>query len=242
MSKGIVVFGGSGVFGKRVVREILRLCEARVTIVARNRPRAEAVRESLASDRISLLFGDARSAAFAREAIRGAAAAVSCLGPFHTVDLTILEACIAERVHYVDAGTVRFFVGFESRLMNRLISIAGRARHAGLLPSGPRIADALVRLGGIFSFTGYDGGALQAAVTGKDRGGRTIRSTAAVMADREGQRIPAMPAALAACALERGEPIQPGVRLFAEWMDPRRYLSELESAGFRVERLSPPAS
>ncbi|MBI1864362.1 MAG: saccharopine dehydrogenase NADP-binding domain-containing protein [Nitrospirae bacterium] len=364
MKQAIVVFGGSGVCGKRVVREILRLCKAQVTIAARDRARAEAVRNSLGPDRIDLKFGDARDTTFVRESIRGATAAVCCLGPFHAVDLTILEACIAERVHYIDiaenreyvrrvysldskikaagivaltghsslpgsssvlaklaadgmktvdevlvglfignknergaggigallnslgerfAGwengrptceigwqrklsfdfpspvgerdlylsniadydlmprllgstSVRFFVGFESRLMNRMISLAGRLKRMGFLPAGPGTARVLVKLGGLFSFTGYDGGALQVTVTGEDRHGKATRSTIALMADREGQRIPAMPAALAACALVKGEPIEAGVKFFGEWMNPERYVEELLLAGFRVDR------
>ena len=81
------------------------------------------------------------------------------------------------------ARTVRFFVGFESRMMNRLIQFAGRLRRAGLVPSGPRTASALVRLGGIFALTGYDGGAIQVSVLGKNSAEKQIRRTVTVMAD-----------------------------------------------------------
>ncbi len=364
MTGRIVVFGGSGVFGKRVVREILRLCEAPVTVVARDPERAERALSGLDLGRIALRLGEANNREFVRESIRGACAAVCCIGPFDRLDTTILDACIAERVHYVDiaenreyvgrvfalgdrikdagiaaltghsslpgtssllakmasqgmpqveeitiglflgnknergrggigallhslgeefmgwedgrgiplvgwhrgrlfsfpepvgerelfmsniadyeqiprllgARTVRFFVGFESRMMDRLIQFAGRLRRVGLVPSGPRTASALVRLGGIFALTGYDGGAIQVSVLGKDSAERQVRRTVTVMADREGQRIPAMPAALGACALARGEIKKPGVFLFGEWMDPNRYLAELESQGFRVQR------
>ena len=362
MTGRVVVFGGSGVFGKRVVREILRLCDAPVTVVARDRGRAEKTLAGLDLGRIALRPGDASYREFVRESIRGARAAVCCIGPFSRLDTTILDACIAERVHYVDiaenreyvgrvfalgdrikeagivaltghsslpgtssllakvasqgmpqvdevvvglflgnknergrggigallhslgeefmgwedgrdvplvgwhmsrlfsfpepvgerelfisniadyeqlprllgARTARFFVGFESRVMNRLIHLAGRLKRIGLVPSGPRTASALVRFGGIFALTGYDGGAIQVSVLGKDSAEKQVRRTVTVMADREGQRIPAMPAALGACALARGEIDKPGVFLFGEWMDPGRYLADLESQGFRV--------
>lgn len=75
----VVVFGGHGVFGSLVGREL-----GSVTIASRR------------------TGTDVNDPEACRAALRGQKVAVHCAGPFQRFDDTLLEACLEERCHYVD--------------------------------------------------------------------------------------------------------------------------------------------
>jgi hypothetical protein len=112
----IVVFGGYGVFGSHVARELARMGH-RVVIAGRDHAKAEAFAESLGQVH-SAAAVDVADAARCRSVIEGHDVAVHCAGPFRKPDATLLEACLAAGSHYVDitddrdyARLVRFFSG-----------------------------------------------------------------------------------------------------------------------------------
>lgn len=96
----IVVFGGYGVFGSHVARELARLGR-RVVIAGRNLARAAAFAHELGPSH-SAIAADVRDAASCRAALCDCSAAVNCAGPFRGLDATLLEACLAAGRHYVD--------------------------------------------------------------------------------------------------------------------------------------------
>ena len=109
----VVVFGGTGFFGRLVVRDLLEHTDALVRVASRDpaaldfRPHETRVRAWIAD------LGDPGSV---RDLVRGADACVSCVGPFQGLPLKVLEACLAERVPYVDVADDRDFVERASAL------------------------------------------------------------------------------------------------------------------------------
>jgi hypothetical protein len=103
----IVVFGGAGIFGRFVVKDLLERTRARIAIASRD-PRDFGIGSS--GGRVRFHICDARDRKATRALLRGARVAVNCTGPFQGMPLDLLESCIAERVHYVDVADDRDFV------------------------------------------------------------------------------------------------------------------------------------
>lgn len=93
----IVIFGGYGVFGSLVAKELAGIP---LRIAGRDARRAEVV-------------ADVSDPASCARALEGASVAVSCAGPFSDLTLALPEACLAAGVHYVDIADDR---GWFSRL------------------------------------------------------------------------------------------------------------------------------
>ena len=105
----IVIFGGYGVFGSLVAKELAGLP---LRIAGRDARRAEVV-------------ADVSDPASCARALEGARVAVSCAGPFSEMTLALPEACLAAGVHYVDIADDR---GWFSRLRG----MSDRFRSRGL--------------------------------------------------------------------------------------------------------------
>ena len=105
----IVIFGGYGVFGSLVAKELAGLP---LRIAGRDASRAEVV-------------ADVSDPASCARALEGARVAVSCAGPFGDLTLALPEACLAAGVHYVDIADDR---GWFSRLRG----MSDRFRSRGL--------------------------------------------------------------------------------------------------------------
>jgi hypothetical protein len=98
--RGIIVFGGYGVFGSHVARELAGRGLA-VTISGRDQARAEALARTLgATCRAQVASLTDADSCF--RALAGHAVAVNCAGPFQTLDPTLLELCLKADCHYVD--------------------------------------------------------------------------------------------------------------------------------------------
>jgi hypothetical protein len=116
-----VVFGGYGVFGARVCRELARL-GTKVAVAGRHGAQAEALARELGSGH-SGLVADAEDAVSCRAALAGHAVAVDCAGPFSHRTPALLEACLEAGCHYVDIADDRGYVatvrGYGERFRER---------------------------------------------------------------------------------------------------------------------------
>jgi len=115
--KPVVVFGGYGVFGSLVARDIAVLGHE-VTVAGRDGRQAEAAARAL-GPRHRGVAADLTDAASCRQALSGQSVAVSCAGPFSALGETLLQACLETRCHYVDISDDRAYAarvrGFDAR-------------------------------------------------------------------------------------------------------------------------------
>ena len=103
----VIVFGGYGVFGSLVSRELARLC-LRVTVAGRDATRASTFAASLGEGHRGTR-ADVTKLESCREALAGQRVAVSCAGPFDSLGKTLLEACLDQGVHYADIADDRSY-------------------------------------------------------------------------------------------------------------------------------------
>lgn len=102
---GVVVFGGYGVFGGHVCRELARRGIG-VAVAGRDPGKAAALAASLGPGH-EATGADATDAISCRQALRGRAVAVHCAGPFDSRHTTLLDACLELGCHYVDIADDR---------------------------------------------------------------------------------------------------------------------------------------
>lgn len=107
----ILVFGGYGVFGTHVSRELARL-GSHLTIAGRDLARAQSCANSVGSN-CRAVAADVTSVNSCRGALDGHTVAVNCAGPFHRFGTTVLEACLDAGCHYVDIADDR---GYAARV------------------------------------------------------------------------------------------------------------------------------
>jgi saccharopine dehydrogenase-like NADP-dependent oxidoreductase len=104
----VVVVGGAGVFGSRLVRGLVQTTEAEIVVAGRNPARAQAaVRGAGASNAVVL---DRSRATAADIASLGASLVIDAAGPFQGADLSFARACISAGVDYLDLSDARDFV------------------------------------------------------------------------------------------------------------------------------------
>jgi hypothetical protein len=108
--KSIVVLGGYGNFGRRIVAALAREPECRVLVCGRNIELATRVarQEGGGAEPLSL---DCHAASFSSELRRiGAAVVIHTAGPFQRQGYAVPQACIAAGSHYIDLADGREFV------------------------------------------------------------------------------------------------------------------------------------
>lgn len=99
----IVVSGGAGAMGRVTVRALSEYDDIdRVTVADYNEARAQEVAASLQSGKVQARQVDVTDEEQLRSLIRGADAVLSAVD--YRFNLSILRACIAEKVHYADLG------------------------------------------------------------------------------------------------------------------------------------------
>jgi hypothetical protein len=106
----VLVFGGYGVFGSLVCRELAQR-GASVTVAGRDLGRASRLAEALGRGH-SACAADARDASSVRAALAGHAVAVHCAGPFSKGDHGVVDACLETGCHYVDIADDRGYAAF----------------------------------------------------------------------------------------------------------------------------------
>jgi hypothetical protein len=117
-------------------------------------------------------------------------------------------------------------VGFESRLGSRLLALLARIGSG----YGRRTARFLRALAWPMQWLGSSGGAVSAEFFLAD--GRTTQ--AALVARERGQRMAALPTALAAQALLREESPTPGAGTVSDLLGHDRFLAQIQEAGFEL--------
>jgi hypothetical protein len=104
----VAVLGGYGTFGAHVSRDLAGRGH-RVIVAGRDPRRAQALARTLGPGHTSLA-ADVREVEACRRAIRGAAVAVVCAGPFSTLGTSPARAALAEGAHYVDIADDRAYI------------------------------------------------------------------------------------------------------------------------------------
>ncbi len=173
----VLVLGGYGFFGQRLVRRLAAQAGLHIVVAGRSPERARALITRLSAPAATLSPArlDTQAPDFPDQlAAQHPAVVVHTAGPFQGQDYRVAEACIAAGAHYIDLADGRAFVGGITRL-------DAAARHAGVaVLSGASsvpalsgaVADALAR--GLARVDSID--------TGISPGNRTERGLATVRA------------------------------------------------------------
>jgi len=106
-SPRVVVYGGNGFFGRIIVDDLLRHTTARIEIASRS---GRTVEFPGFEYRVRSVESDLRNEASVLRTIAGADLVIVAAGPFQGMPQTVLQACIAECVPYIDVGDDRDFV------------------------------------------------------------------------------------------------------------------------------------
>jgi hypothetical protein len=118
----IVVYGGSGFFGRLVVEELLRHTAADIVVASRT-VKYIAYRGQQA--RVKFAESDLADYGSVSSTIEGASIAMLCAGPFQRMPAALLKACIDKKVSYIDIADDRSFV-------ERAYMLAADAERAGI--------------------------------------------------------------------------------------------------------------
>ena len=130
---------------------------------------------------------------------------------------------------YFNAKTVTVKCGFDLELINRSLAILRSLKHlTGYAVE--RLARVLIALSQTAAFLGTGQGMLRIEVLGSTDD-RLRRLLGTIHADVRGQRVAAVPAAVAGAAFWNGQIRGAGILPMYEWIDPREYLERLEQRG-----------
>jgi NAD(P)-dependent dehydrogenase (short-subunit alcohol dehydrogenase family) len=145
----VLIAGGSGVFGRLLARELLRMTSADLILAGRDVAAAVAAcRELGAPDRASpmaLDLGDPESLTFAA---RGCVAVACAAGPFQELSRELPATAVRAGAHWVDIGDDEGWV--VPILDDTTLDAAGREAGLAVIPglsTAPAISGALARWG-----------------------------------------------------------------------------------------------
>lgn len=111
MAKKVLVIGGTGAFGSRLVRGLIFHTELDVIVAGRDLARADAfARDFSQMARISTTRIDTATVTTEQLRAAGAFLVVDAAGPFQASDGRLVHAAIAAGLHYVDLADARDFV------------------------------------------------------------------------------------------------------------------------------------
>ena len=119
----IVVYGGSGFFGRLLVKDLLEHSGADIVIASRN-PRPVGFHPY--DSRVKFMVSDINDYESVVAAVDGARAAICCIGPFQGLTLNLLHACIEKKVHYID-------VADDNDYVIRCHDLSERIKQAGIM-------------------------------------------------------------------------------------------------------------
>ncbi|HEV2728764.1 MAG TPA: saccharopine dehydrogenase NADP-binding domain-containing protein, partial [Terriglobales bacterium] len=119
---GIVVYGGSGFFGRLVVEELLRNTAADILVASRNPKYIDFGGQQV---RVKFAESDLSDYGSVLRTIDGASIAMLCGGPFQRMPLSLLRACIDKKISYIDIADDRSFV-------DRAHKLAAESEKAGI--------------------------------------------------------------------------------------------------------------
>lgn len=117
----VVVFGGTGFFGRCIVKDLLDHTNARITVASRN---PNNFHFGPLEGRVQVWISDYRDSESVADIIQGANVVINAVGPFQGMGLNLLKACIRNRTHYIDVADDRDFVQ-RAYALNHEIAEAG---------------------------------------------------------------------------------------------------------------------
>ncbi len=152
----VLVIGGYGFFGRRLVQRLSRQHGLLVIVAGRSRTRGQALVDELhpqASARLDCAALDLDSPAFAANLAKLAPCiVVHTSGPFQGQDYRVAQACIAAGAHYIDLADGREFVAgiavLDAAARERGVAVVSGASSVPALSSAAadRLADGLARV------------------------------------------------------------------------------------------------
>src|SRR3954469_7352395 len=115
MTRRVLVIGGTGGFGRRLVEGLIATTDLAVVIASRDRARGQALAASFESGRVEAVALDTGRVTPDQLRATGAFAVVDAAGPFQGADYRLARAAIAAGMHYLDLADARDFVaGFSA--------------------------------------------------------------------------------------------------------------------------------
>lgn len=111
----VVVYGGHGFYGGLLLDEILSTTKADIVIAGRQGRSLERVTVRRGA-RVTAKISDLTNPDSVNRAIAGASVVVCCAGPFETLPLTLVRACLQHGTPYVDITNHRTFYHQVKRL------------------------------------------------------------------------------------------------------------------------------
>ena len=127
--KPVVILGATGTTGKQIAK-FLNAENIPVRLAARNRERLDALAESLGTE-ASLCMLDIENRASVEEAIKDSSLVLNCVGPFSYFGNTVIDACLEEKLHYLDITGEQSFI---KQVIEKYSAIA-KERGVCLVPS-----------------------------------------------------------------------------------------------------------
>lgn len=142
----ILVVGAFGAFGRALVHDLLRRSPCRVLAGGRGRTRMAELQDGLEPserDRLVPALCDLRDLRSVDSALTGVSAAVCAAGPYQSLPMNLLEACLHREIPYLDLADDRGFV----RRARALVSARPPGSAAGVgWSSAPALSGLLARL------------------------------------------------------------------------------------------------
>ena len=114
MKGTVLVIGGSGVFGSRLVERLALSCDCRILVAGRSNARAARTVASVSAKQPRAILQpwvlDHEQVTPEELRATGAAIVVNAAGPFQGLDLRLPQAAIAAGCHYIDLADARDYV------------------------------------------------------------------------------------------------------------------------------------
>jgi saccharopine dehydrogenase-like NADP-dependent oxidoreductase len=110
MSRRVLVVGGTGGFGRRLVEGLIATTDLAVVIASRDRARGQALAASFEPGRVEAIALDTGRVTPDQLRATGAFAVVDAAGPFQGAEYRLARAAIAAGMHYLDLADARDFV------------------------------------------------------------------------------------------------------------------------------------
>jgi saccharopine dehydrogenase-like NADP-dependent oxidoreductase len=105
----IIIIGATGVFGRRLVQQLVACGEQQLVLSGRNVQTLNAFRAEIASSAETLVLDRLKPDLALLQQYKGGLL-VDAAGPFQNSSLQLIEACIAAGVNYIDLADARDFV------------------------------------------------------------------------------------------------------------------------------------
>ena len=101
----ITIIGGAGDMAQVAAGTFLsQIEEIRLVLADYDLARAEKVAASYAAPQVEAAFVDIYDREVLREVIRGSDLVANCTGPYYRTGRPVVEACMDEKVDYIDLG------------------------------------------------------------------------------------------------------------------------------------------